>query len=181
MMEQTLPKSIELKPGEVTTSMMFYTSNALVWGDIVHHENILASRILLGATIPEYVTIYNAQLMFAQLNYISKPVKRQELYLPTGQINAFHLTPPQEDQLDYDETEPNRVMSSVHIDIPPFTTTANMRISEVTTVKSNLEVMKSDFITFYDAQTTHANSPNMKPIPTNMILVRSKASMFSPN
>lgn len=180
-MTENTQNSITLKPGEKMTPMMFYTSTGLVWGDIVHHESILPSRILTGVTIPEYVTVYNAQIIFAQLNFMSKPIRRKELFLPAGQINAYHLTPPQEDQLDYDPTEPNRKMSPIEVHFPPFTTRASIRISEITTVKSNLEVLKADFISFYNAETTHTNNPNMKAIRTNMILVRSKASIFSTN
>ncbi|HKJ28031.1 MAG TPA: hypothetical protein VJ965_10360, partial [Anaerolineales bacterium] len=77
--------------------------------------------------------------------------------------------------------EPNRKMSPIEILISPFTINANIRISSVTTVKSNLTVLKADFITFYDAETTHMKNPNMKPIRTNLILVRSKASFFATN
>jgi hypothetical protein len=180
-MEQLLDQTLELKPGETTTQMMFYTSKALIWGSIVHHENILASRILTGVTIPEYVSLHNAQIMFVQMNYMGKPMRRKEIFLPADQINAYHLTPPQEDQLDYDPTEPNRMMSPLEIYQPPFTIKANIRISQITTVKSNLTALKSDFITFYDAETTISKNPNMKPICTNMILVRSKASFFTTN
>lgn len=170
-----------LKEGEVATSMMFYTANGILWGDVVHHESILASRILTGVTIPEYITLFNPQIIFSQLNFMGKPIKRNELYLPTSQINAYHLTPPQKDQLDYDPTEPNRIMSRIDIFLPPFKITANIRISEVTTVKSNLDVLKSDYITFYDAEIVHANNPNMKAIKANLILIRSKTSIFTPN
>ena len=179
MTDQTMNTTIELQPGEVTTSMMFYTTNGLIWGDIVHHESILATRILTGVTIPEFLTIYNAQIMFSQMNYIGKPIKRKEVYLPANQVMLYHLTPPQEDQLDYDPTEPNRKMSAVNFFTPPFTVNGEMRISEVTTVKTNLEVLKAEFIAFYNLEITHANNPNMKPIRTNMGYVRTKQSIFT--
>jgi len=179
MTVQTLNSTIELHPGEVATSMMFYTANGLIWGDIVHHESILPTRILTGVTVPEFLTIHNAQIMFAQMNFIGKPMKRREVYLPTGQVLLYHLTPPQKDQLDYDPTEPNRKMAQVNFLTPPFTVQGEMRISEVTTVRSNLEVLKSTFIAFYNLEITHANNPNMKPIRTTMGYVRSRQSIFS--
>ena len=180
MTVQTLPQTeITLQPGEITTSMMFYTEESIIWGDIVHHESILASRILTGVTVPEYITLHNGQILFAQLNYMGKPIKQNAIHIPTNKINAFHLTPPQKDQLDYDPTEPNRLMAPIEILLPPFKIQANMRISEVTTVESNLKVLKSNFITFYDAETVHANNPNMKAIKTNLILVRPRAALFA--
>lgn len=179
MAVNTQSQTIELKQTEVTTPMMFYTPTGLIWGDIVHHESILATRILTGITIPEYITVYDAHIMFAQVNHIAKPVKRKEVYLPAKQINMYHLTPPQEDQIDYDPTEPNRVMSPVNIFVPPFSVKGNMRISEITTVKSTLEVLKSDFITFYNLEITHTNNPNMKPIRPNMAFIRSKEALYS--
>ena len=116
--------------------------------------------------------------MFTESNYISRPLKYTKLFIHAQNVIAYHLMPPLEDQVDYDPSEPNRLMTPITAYIGPFRATLQMRISERTTVRTNLEVSKSDFITFYDAEITHPHNPNMKPIKNNLVYIRQKTAIF---
>jgi hypothetical protein len=87
--------------------------------------------------------------------------------------------PPQKDRIDYDETEPNRVMAPLTMYMGSFSIHGVMRISEVTTVKSNLEVLKSDFLTLYDLEISHSHNTEMKSIRTNMGYFRVRDNLFA--
>jgi hypothetical protein len=178
-METNLP--IEISNEETVSSLMFYTSQGLVWGEIVHHKGVLPGRLLVGISTPDMITLYNAQMMFTEANYIAKPVKHSELFFHASNVLAYHLTPPHEDQIDYDTTEPHRMMTPVTIKIGDFVAKAQMRISDQTTVKTNLDVAKSEFITFYDAEVTHPHNPSMPPIKNNLIYIRLSRVVFSVN
>ena len=175
-MEKNL--SIEIGEEETSTTMMFYINQGLVWGDIVHHNQALPGRLLVGASTPDTISVYNAQLMFTESNFISRPAKYTETYIHAENVLAYHLMPPLEDQLDYDPTEPHRMMTPILAYIGPFKAKLQMRISERTTVRTNLEVSKSDFITFYDAEITHPHNPNMAPIKNNLVYIRQKTGIF---
>lgn len=172
-------QAFQLSMEETTTSMMFYTNQGLVWGDLIHHEQVLPGRLLVGISTPDIITLYNAQVMFTETNHISRPVKHKELFLHEKNVLAYHLTPPKEDLIDYDPTEPNRTMASVVVHIGPFLARVQMRISERTTVKTNLEVSKSEFITFYGAEIIHPHNPNMSPIKNNQVYIRLKNNLFA--
>lgn len=168
-----------LSAEETTTSLMFYTNQGLVWGDLVHHEQILPGRLLTGISTPDIITLYNAQVMPTETNYIARPVKYDELIFHEQNVLAYHLTPPKEDQLDYDPTEPHRVMAPITIHVGPFLVKGQMRISDRTNVKTNLEVAKSEFLSFYNAQITHPHNQNMAPIKSNQVYIRLKNNLFS--
>lgn len=179
MAEAILTSTVELKYGETTTAMMFYTKDSLIWGDIVHHEEVIPSRILVGITIPEFISIYNAQLIFTEPNFISRPVSRKEIHLPAQKILGYHLLPPQKDHLDYDPTEPNRKMVPLTAFMGAFCIQGSIRISEVTTVKSNIEVIKSDFLTLYDLEIRHNYKTEMQAIRSNMGYFRVRENLFT--
>lgn len=179
MAEALLTTPVELKTGETMTAMMFYTGNSLIWGDILHHVEILPSRILVGVTIPEFLSVYNARIMFTEPNFISKPIPHSEIHLPAQKVIGYHLLPPQMDRLDYDESEPNRRMVPITSYMGPFQIQGSIRISEVTTVKSNIEVMKAEFLTLYDLEISHAHKPEMKPIHSNMGYFRIRENLFA--
>lgn len=179
MAEVTLTTNLDLKYGETTTAMMFYTEDSLIWGDIVHHEEVMPSRILIGTTIPEIISIYNGQIIFMQPNFISRPVSHSEIHLPVRRILGYHLKPPQVDQLDYDETEPHRRMASLTTYLGSFRIEGSIRISQITTVKSNIEVMKSEFLTLYDLEIRHNFKTDMQAIRSNMGYFRVKNNTYA--
>ena len=179
MAETMLTSPISLKYGETSTAMMFYTGDSVIWGNIIHHEEILPSRILVGITVPEFVSVYQAKILFTQPNFISNPISHSEIHIPTKKIVGYHLMPPKIDQIDYDETEPNRKMEPISVYLGAFTLRGFIRISEVTTVKSNLEVLKSEFITLYDLEINHSHKKEVSAIRTNMGYFRIRENLFA--
>jgi hypothetical protein len=118
-------------------------------------------------------------MLFTESNFISKPAQHKEISFHADSVLAYHITPPAVDQLDYDPGEPHRKMAAVTVYIGPFRAKAVMRISDLTNVKSSLEVTKSEFISFYNAEVTHPHNPNMPPIKNNLIYIRLRRATFS--
>ena len=152
--------------------VMIHTNTGISWGHMVHKQAVLPERILTGVTVPDYISLYDAQTLTAQGNFISKPIKYSELHIPYDAITAFHLMPPNESQLDYDPAEPNRIMVPISAHVGAFIFQAQMRISNQTTVRNSLGIAKADFIGVYDVEISHPSNPNMKPIRSNYALLR---------
>ena len=178
-MSNNLP--VTLNEEETTTALMFYTPQGLIWGDFVHHKEVLPGRLLVGVSTPDVITLYNAQVLFTEANYISRPVKHDEVFVHEHSVLAYHLSPKSQDRIDYDPSEPHRMMTPVMVHIGPFQAKAQMRISDRTTVKTNIEVSKSEFITFYDCEITHPLNPKMPPIKNNLVYIRLRSSIFAVN
>jgi len=167
-MEKTEAVKPFVEDGEIQTPFMVYTCQGIIWGNLSHSELIQPSRILLGVTTPEYITLLNAQVLFLGPNFASKPVGHAQLMVPSRTILGYNLMPPQKDQLDYDPTEPNRKMAPITLYMGPLMVKGNLRISEITTVKTTVEVSKADFISLYDIEVCHPNNPKMSPVRSNM-------------
>lgn len=178
MTENSQDSFSNLAEDEKSTPVMVYTSNGLSWGHLVTKKTILPERILIGVTPPDFITLNNAQTSFSYGNTLSKPIKYTELHIPYGGIHGFHLMPPYKATLDYDPSELNRVMVPVTIHVGAFHFLANFRISTQASIKTMLEVTKSDFITVYNAEISHPGNQNMKPIQVNFALINRTASIF---
>ena len=154
------------------TPMMLYTAQGLVWGKLPHSSAIQPSRILLGVTIPEYMALNEAQAMFMEPNFITKPIKHPRFLVPSSTILGYHLMPPLKDALDYDPTEPNRKLEPITLYMSALKISGSIRMSEVTDAKTTLEVMKADFMTLYDVEVSHITNTQMAPIRTNQAYFR---------
>ncbi len=153
---------------ETTSAMMVYTAQGILWGKLTHHKMVMPSRILTGVTIPEFLSLTDAQVMFLEHNFLARPIKHQQLMIPTSSILGFHLMPPSKDQLDYDPSEPNRIMSTVTLYMGPLKILCKVRHSEISNIKSTIEVLKADFLTVYDIEVTHPNNQKISAIQSNM-------------
>lgn len=167
-----------LQPDEKTTPVMVYTQDALIWGNVVTKKSLKASRLLIGVSVPDFITIIDAQNMPTVGNQLLKPSKFTSFFLPVSQILGYHLVPPSIEPYDFDESEPNRAMKPVVIQVGAFHFNANLRISTQTTIKDFLGVSKAQFISVYDLEIVHPYNENLKPVKTNMALVRREAVSF---
>ena len=166
-------------PDETTTPVMVYTRDALIWGNVITKKTLMASRLLIGVSVPDFITIIDAQNMPTFGNQMLKPRKYSSYHLPVREILGYHLVPPATDPYDFDENEPNRAMEKVMIMVGAFQFNANLRISTQTTIQAFLGVSKAQFFSVYDLEVVHPYNPNMKPVKTNMALIRREAVFFA--
>jgi hypothetical protein len=171
-------QSYQLEQDETISSIMVITNDAMYWGDLIHKEALMASRILTGVTVPDYVTLNNGQRLAILGGQPAKPVGFSEIFIPVQTVIGYHLMPPSQDPLDYDENEPNRMMTPIHVILGPFFYKANVRISTATTPKKFLEVTKATFMSVYDPE-IHLPKSHMKPIHVPMALVRRDSAIFA--
>jgi hypothetical protein len=78
MMENTALETTDTQTDETNSPMMVYTAHGLIWGNMSHHVNILATRTLTSVTMPEFITLSDAQFLNIEPNYISprQPISR---------------------------------------------------------------------------------------------------------
>lgn len=169
----------ELQPDEKATPVMVYTQDALIWGKVITKKTLMASRVLIGVSVPDFITVIDAQNMPTVGSQLLKPQKYESFFLPVNKILGYHLVPPSIEPYDFDENEPNRAMKSVVIQVGAFNFNANLRISTQTSIKNFLGVSKAQFIPVYDLEVLHPYNNNLKPVKTNMALVRREAVFFA--
>ena len=166
-----------LGPDEKTSTVMFYSHNAFVRGDVVTKENVRVSIWLRTQGVPNYIHLLKTQvLLFGGTP--PKSITYNELYFPTAQIIAFHLAPPLADPLDYDPSEANRTMVDVNLLLGTFAAKGKLRISTRTDFATSIEVGRGMWLSVYDADIANPFLAQMPAIHVPMILVRPELVSF---
>ena len=160
-----------LRPDERTTPVMLYTKESVVRGEVVTKESVHRINIWLRTDgVPKYMHMLKPQVLV----FGGGPVKAltySELYFPTGDLIAFHTLPPADEPLDYDPSEPNRMMEPVDLLVGTFVMKGKIRISTQTEVGVSLEVARVAWMSLYDAVITNPSLPQMPPMNIPMVLV----------
>jgi hypothetical protein len=171
--------SYPVQSDERVSTVMIYTNDQLVWGEVVTKESIRVSTWLRSSSIPQYIILHNANLVRFHGSGMTKPQAHKEFFLPTNQVLAFHLKPPAMDPLDYDPNEPMRKLSPTTVLIGWFRFDGFIRMSTHTNLDRFLDVGKEDFMSFYDMTITNSAVQTMAAIKTPFALIRSRGVLFS--
>lgn len=174
---QTLPYT--LGPEEKAAQVMAYTTNSLYWGEVVVKEVIRVSTWLRTNSAPDRVCLYNARALATGSAAPTRPMQFRELYISTNNILIFHLVPPAKDPLDYDPSEPNRMMQPISILVGSFRVDGNLRLSSHSNVSKFLEVTHETFTTVYDAHISNPSNPAFGSIAVPYVLVRQETGVFT--
>src|SRR3990170_2357113 len=98
-----------LASDEKITTVMVYTQGMLARGDVVTKESLRVSIWLSTQGVPNYIHLIKPQvIVFGGVP--PKSLAFEEIFIPTQQVIGFHIAPPAQDPMDYDEKETNRMM-----------------------------------------------------------------------
>ncbi len=164
---------------EKVAQIMAYTTNSLIWGDVVVKEMIRVSTWLRTNAAPDRFPIYNARVLVTTSAAAAKPAVFSELNISVPTVLAFHLAPPGKDPADYDPTEPNRKMDDVSAIVSTFLFKGKLRLSTSLDLRRHLEVTHESFTSLYDVEVTSLTIANFGPIVTPYVLVRQESTIFS--
>jgi hypothetical protein len=134
------------------------------------------STWLRTPTAPPFLTLYDSQVLFAAGAAVTLPYRR--LFVPAGQVLAYHMIPPAQDPPDYDPKEPNRKMEPTTMLLGPFRMDGHLRMATSVDLGRYLEVMGENYTSLYDVTISLPQRPNMKPLHVPFVLVRRDAAVF---
>lgn len=163
---------------QIAVPTMVHTANSLSWGKVVIHENLRINLILVGSSVPDYISLYEAHRIRMDGTEVSKPAAYSELHIPTENILGFHVMPPMIEALDYEEDEPNRIMQPLVCLLGSFEFHGLFRMSSQTDLHQFLGVSKSKYLSLYDVEIRHTTSTQMKPIKSHMVQLRRDALLM---
>ena len=167
-----------LRPDEKTTPVMLYTQDTLVRGEVVTKQNVLRVNIWLRTDgVPKYMHILKPQVIVFGGTPV-KPLAFSEIFFPTSQLIGFHLLPPADEPLDYDESEANRMMQDVVALVGAFVVKGRIRISTQTDLGTSLEVARQSWLSVYDAEIANPYLPQMPHMRVSMMLVNPQHVAF---
>lgn len=178
MAETTPTSSYTLAEDEKVAALMLYTTNALIWGEVIVKQAIRVSTWLRTNAAPDKVVLNNAKLLLTTTPN-SQPVGFHEMIISVPTIYAYHLIPPASDPLDYDPTEPNRTMLPVSILIGSSRINGKMRMTQSSNVKKYLDITRETYTSIYDAEITNLLLPTLGKLKVPYVQVRQETSIFT--
>ena len=165
-------KPIALAEGEKSSLIMVYSPINLVRGEVVTTQAMRVSTWLRTPAAPDYIQIFNAQILMQGISGPAQSFFFPEYFLPTNLVSVYHLVPPAADPVDYDPSEPNRKMEAVTVMVEGFRFNGNLRMAGQTDLSKYLNLSHETFISMYDVDISNPGIPGMGLIHVPMVLVR---------
>lgn len=154
---------------EKTTPVMVYGRDKLIRGEVVTKESILVSGWLRTQGAPTYIHILKANVLTFSGSTL-KVNDFDEIYFPTAECLAFHLTPPQKDPLDYELDEKNRQMVPTTVIVGSFLLQGQLRVSAMTDMPTTMEGNRMAWLSLYEISITNPGLPQMRlSVPMGLI------------
>ncbi|TLN28507.1 hypothetical protein FDZ74_00560 [bacterium] len=178
-MTESIPAPLyTLTDDDKVTSLMLYTANALIWGEVVVKQAIRVSTWLRTNAAPDKIVIYGAKLLLTTTSN-AQPGNYREMIVPASIVGAYHLIPPASDPMDYDPTEPNRIMVPVSVLIGSSRINGKMRMTQQSNVQKYLDVTHESFTSIYDAEITNVLLPSLGRLKVPYVQVRQETGIFA--
>lgn len=163
---------------EKLTTVMIYSHNMLVRGDVLTKQSMRVSIWLRTQGVPNYVHLFKPQVLV-----LGGPAPRtltyEEMFFPTLQVVGFHIAPPAADPVDYDASEAGRRLVDVSLMIGSFMLKARARISSQTDFATSIDVARAAWMSIYEAEISHPALPQMGVMRVPMLLVRPEQVSFA--
>jgi hypothetical protein len=159
-----------LAPDEKATTVMVYTANSLVRGDLITKQSARVSIWLRMQVQVNYLHVRKPQIL-ALGGAQTKSMINDELYIPISQIHGFHLVSFNDEPMDYDDSEPNRAMKSVTMLLGGFSVNGKLRVSTHTDFATSLELTHTGWLSVYDAEAAPMFVAQFPVMKTPMMLV----------
>lgn len=166
-----------LAPEEKSTLVMVYTQNALIRGEVVTRENVRVSIWLRTDGAPHFFHLLNAN-MLSFGSGSAKSSNHSEIYVPVASMIGFHIAPPAQDPLDYEESEKNRGIQVVSARVGAFIFKGKLRFSAQSGFGSSLEMLRT-WTSMYETEITNPSLPQMPAILVPMLLVNPEQTIFA--
>ncbi len=159
-----------LAPDEKATTVLIYTQNSLVRGELITKQGARVSIWLRMPGQATYVHLHKPQLLSLG-GPLTKSVVYEEMYCPIAQILGFHLAPPADEPLDYDADEPHRAMRDVNLLLGSFSVKGKLRVSTHTDFATTIEVAHAGWLSVYEAEIAPLFVPQFPAMSAPMMLV----------
>ena len=159
-----------LASDEKTTTVMVYSRNKLIHGELVTKDNVRVSIWPRTQSMPNYIHMLKTEVLFFG-GSPPRTLSYNEYYFPTERIVGFHLAPPASEELDYDPDEANRSLVEVEMVLGAFMLKGSVRLSTQTDFAAGLEMSHMTWLSVYQAEISNPFLPQMPAIRVPMLLV----------
>lgn len=164
-----------LGPEEKTTTVIAYTPNMLVRGDLVSMQSTRVGIWLRTDSAPAYLHMLKPQILVFG-GGAPKSLSYPEILLPVSEMIGFHMVPPASEPPDYDPNEPNRTLDPTTILMATFVMKGKLRKAAQTTIPKAIELARSVWMSFYEVDISNPNLPQMNMTVPMMLITPARVS-----
>lgn len=164
---------------EKVVPVMIYTSNYLYLGDVIVKNIVRVNTWLRTNMAPDIIHLHRVNCLQTLTGDTSKSLFFPEVYIPSIQVNAFHIMPPNKEPLDYDPNEPNRRMEPMTALIGPFRMDGNVRIAAKSDLSKFIELAHETFSALYDVEISLPGMQSFRTIRVPFVLARQNTTIFA--
>lgn len=167
----------QLAPDEKTTTVMVYSSNKLIHGELITKQNVRVSILPRMQALTNFLHFYKAQTWFFGGGE-PRLIKYEECFFPVEQIVGFHMAPPACDPLDYEAGLVNRTLSELSMMLGVFVVKGKILVSTQVELGANLELAHKNWLSVYEADVSSPFLMQMPVLHVPMLLVRPSQVTF---
>ena len=159
----------DLAPDDKSTMVLLYTQNALIRGEVVTRANARVGVWLRTQGVPNMIHMLKPSILILG-GSPPKSLSYAEIFVPTVTVIGFHLAPPSNDPMDYDENEKNRTFAPISLRLGTFIVKGSIRISSTASISTSLEVAYNGWMSIYNAEISNPFLPQMQPMLVPLLL-----------
>ncbi len=167
----------QLEPEEKSTTVMVYTTNMLVRGELITKKIMRVGIWPRSMGVPNLIHIFNPTVLLFG-GPAPKHFSQAEIFIPTANLIGFHAAAHLDEPLDYDPNEKNRLNAPVSLIMGGFIVKGHVRIASSSSLTSSLEVMYNGWLSIYDAEITNSFLSQTQPMLVKFFLVKPSQTSF---
>ncbi len=161
----------QLASDEKTTTVMVYSSNKLVHGELITKQSVRVSIMPRMQALTNFLHFLKAQIWFFGGGE-PRLIKYAEYFFPVDGLIGFHIAPPACDPLDYEPGLLNRSLSDVNMVLGVFLVKGKILVSTQVELAANLELAYKNWLSVYEADISSPFLTQMPVLHVPMLLVR---------
>ncbi len=169
----------DIEADEKAIQMMVYIPFGIYWGTAIVKQGVRLSTWLRGQAAPDYIRLVDAKGLVTTAGGQPNPSAYQETNIPSDYVMAYHMLPPAVDPVDYDPSEPNRIMAPVTMSIGTFICKGQIRMSTLITLDKFLNFTHEEFTPVYTAEIYCPIMSSLGTLKVPYLQVRKNHTIFS--
>jgi len=173
------PAGFNLKDDEKLSAVMVYTAYHIYWGDVLMKKQFRTGTWLQTSAIPDYLALTNNKTISTFPGSSLKPISFTEVHIPISQVLIFHVTPPDEDPIKFDPSEPNMQTLNAILQIGNYEIDGKIRISSKINPTQYLQITHEAFYSVYDSIIHCPTMPEMGAFKVPFTIARIQESVLS--
>ncbi len=167
----------QLAQDEKTTTVMVYSRNKLIHGDLITRQSVRVSILPRMQALTNFLHFLKAKIWFFGGGE-PKLLNFEEYFFPVDRMIGLHIAPPAADPLDYETGLQNRGMCHVGMRLGMFIVKGQILVSTQVEMGANLELAYKSWLSVYDASVSSPLLPQMPVLHVPMLLVRPSEASF---